>query len=381
MSLTTTEAGRGAALAAASGGRPRAASACPSGVGRSQRCRRGGAVISATVVATRADSACDPIASLRDAVVAAARTLADGELPRLPTLDRPPKLELGDFATNAAMLLAPLARSAPREVAPRLAAALADAHALGIVHRDLKPENIVVGRARDGSDLVKVVDFGIAKAVTGDRQQVTRTGFVLGTPDYMSPEQLAGEPLDGRSDQYALALVAFQMLTGKLPFAGRTEHEAMLKRLTAQPQKLAEARPDVLWPPGLQEVFDRALSRRPEDRFPSVTDFAEALARAYGFVTPAAGGEAAGRRSSRRATSGVIVGAVVGLVAASAAMVTITWRLVARHSPPAMAAESARVDRPSGAQPTGPAVSTRTAAAPGEGATRVSSAGDRKSVV
>lgn len=256
----------------------------------------------------------------------------------------------------------------------QVAAALADAHALGIVHRDLKPENIVVGRARDGSDLVKVVDFGIAKAVTGDRQQVTRTGFVLGTPDYMSPEQLAGEPLDGRSDQYALALVAFQMLTGKLPFAGRTEHEAMLKRLTAQPQKLAEARPDVLWPPGLQEVFDRALSRRPEDRFPSVTDFAEALARAYGFVTPAAGGEAAGRRSSRRATSGVIVGAVVGLVAASAAMVTITWRLVARHSPPAMAAESARVDRPSGAQPTGPAVSTRTAAAPGEGATRVSSA-------
>ncbi|MCL6440453.1 MAG: arginine--tRNA ligase [Thermoleophilum sp.] len=77
-------------------------------------------------MATRADSACDPIASLRDAVVAAARTLADGELPRLPTLDRPPKLELGDFATNAAMLLAPLARSAPREVAPRLAAALAD---------------------------------------------------------------------------------------------------------------------------------------------------------------------------------------------------------------------------------------------------------------
>jgi predicted Ser/Thr protein kinase len=256
----------------------------------------------------------------------------------------------------------------------QVAAALADAHALGIVHRDLKPENIVVGRARDGGDLVKVVDFGIAKAVTGDRQQVTRTGFVLGTPDYMSPEQLAGEPLDGQSDQYALALVAFQMLTGKLPFAGRTEHEAMLKRLTAQPQKLAEARPDVVWPQGLQEVFDRALSRRPQDRFPSVTDFAEALARALGFVTPAAGHETAGRRGGRRATSGAIVGAVIGLVAASAAMVTITWRLVARHSPAAMAAESARVDQPSGSRPTGPAASAGASAAKAEGGTRVSSA-------
>ena len=257
----------------------------------------------------------------------------------------------------------------------QVAAALADAHALGIVHRDLKPENIVVGRARDGSDLVKIVDFGIAKAVTGDRQQVTRTGFVLGTPDYMSPEQLAGEPLDGQSDQYALALVAFQMLTGKLPFAGKTEHEAMLKRLTAQPQKLAEARPDVVWPTGLQEVFDRALSRRPQDRYPSVTDFAEALARAFGFVTPAAGGEAAAHRGGRRPTSSVIMGAVIGLVAASAAMVTITWRLVARRSPAATAAEGARVDQPSsGSGPAGPAVSTRTSAAQAEGATRLSSA-------
>jgi serine/threonine-protein kinase len=237
----------------------------------------------------------------------------------------------------------------------QVAAALADAHALGIVHRDLKPENIMIGRSRDGGDLVKVVDFGIAKAVTGDRQQVTKTGFVLGTPDYMSPEQLAGEPLGGQSDQYALALVAFQMLTGKLPFAGKTEHEVLVKRLTAEPLKLVEARPDLTWPAGLQAVFDRALARRPEDRFPSVTDFAEALAAAYGIATPAAPGQAAVSRSSRRSFGrGLLVGSLVAVLAASAAMVTLTWRMMARNSEAATAADSSPSQPPGAVAPSAP---------------------------
>jgi serine/threonine-protein kinase len=84
------------------------------------------------------------------------------------------------------------------------------AHDLGIVHRDLKPDNIMVARGRDGSDIVKVVDFGIAKAMSGEEggQKVTKTGLVVGTPEYMSPEQLSGDKLDGRSDTYSLALVA-----------------------------------------------------------------------------------------------------------------------------------------------------------------------------
>ena len=92
---------------------------------------------------------------------------------------------------------------------------------MGIVHRDLKPDNIMIAQSRDGCDCVKVVDFGIAKAADNAAQKVTKTGLVVGTPEYMSPEQLAGDKLDGRSDIYSLALVTFNMLTGTLPFPAR----------------------------------------------------------------------------------------------------------------------------------------------------------------
>ena len=102
------------------------------------------------------------------------------------------------------------------DIVRQAADALAVAHDMGIVHRDLKPDNIMIAKTRDGSDLVKVVDFGIAKAAGNDAQKVTKTGLVVGTPEYMSPEQLAGDKLDGRSDIYSLGLVAFNMLTGAL---------------------------------------------------------------------------------------------------------------------------------------------------------------------
>ena len=108
--------------------------------------------------------------------------------------------------------------SAPPRSCARPAEALAVAHDMGIVHRDLKPDNIMIAKTRDGDDLVKVVDFGIAKAAGNEAQKVTKTGLVVGTPEYMSPEQLAGDTLDGRSDIYSLGLVAFNMLTGTLPF-------------------------------------------------------------------------------------------------------------------------------------------------------------------
>ncbi|HTD62013.1 MAG TPA: serine/threonine-protein kinase, partial [Gemmatimonadaceae bacterium] len=110
----------------------------------------------------------------------------------------------------------PLARAV--NIARQTADALTVAHELGIVHRDLKPDNIMIGRGREGADMVKVVDFGIAKASQNEAQKVTKTGLVVGTPEYMSPEQLAGDKLDGRSDVYSLGLVTFVMLTGKLPF-------------------------------------------------------------------------------------------------------------------------------------------------------------------
>ena len=164
--------------------------------------------------------------------------------------------------------------------------ALQAAHDLGIVHRDLKPDNIMVSRGRDGADVVKVVDFGIAKAMGGDDagQKVTKTGLVVGTPEFMSPEQLAGDKVDGRSDLYALALVFFQTLTGKLPFEAETVQETMIKRLTDEPATLVTVRPDLPFPPGLQAVLDSALTRSPGDRYQTVLKFADDVQAVTGTV-------------------------------------------------------------------------------------------------
>jgi serine/threonine-protein kinase len=160
-------------------------------------------------------------------------------------------------------------------------AALQVAHDEGIVHRDLKPDNIMLTSARDGSDVVKVVDFGIAKAMTGEEgQKVTKTGLVVGTPEYMSPEQLSGDVLDGRSDIYSLALVLFRSVTGSLPFQAESAQETMVKRLTDAPLKLAQVAPDAQWPPRLQGVMDRALERMPADRYASAAMFVSDVANA-----------------------------------------------------------------------------------------------------
>ncbi len=162
------------------------------------------------------------------------------------------------------------------EIFRQAADALQAAHDLGIVHRDLKPDNIMISRGREGGDWVKVVDFGIAKAVGGDEagQKVTKTGLVVGTPEFMSPEQLSGDKVDGRSDLYSLALVFFRMLTGQLPFQADTVQETMIKRLTDEPTQLAQARPDLTFPQGLQQVLDTALARTPAQRYQSVAKFA-----------------------------------------------------------------------------------------------------------
>ena len=174
----------------------------------------------------------------------------------------------------------------PRAVAIffQVAEALQAAHDLGIVHRDLKPDNIMLTRRKDGADVVKVVDFGIAKAVGGDQagQKVTKTGLVVGTPEFMSPEQLSGDTLDGRSDLYSLALVFYRMLSGKLPFEATTVQETMIKRLTDDPTKLADARPDLTFPPGLQPVLDIALARSPVERYQTVAKFAADVAAVTG---------------------------------------------------------------------------------------------------
>jgi tRNA A-37 threonylcarbamoyl transferase component Bud32 len=175
-----------------------------------------------------------------------------------------------------------LAPELTASVIRQTASALQAAHALHIVHRDLKPDNIML--IERGDELrVKVVDFGIAKA-RDPKQKVTVTGAIVGTPDYMSPEQVTGDETDGRSDQYALALVAVKLLTGKLPFANTTGVESLTSRLFSEPLSLRSLRADVAWPQKLQDVINRALSPRPDDRFASVTEFAKAFDRALSAI-------------------------------------------------------------------------------------------------
>src|SRR5258708_22698940 len=115
----------------------------------------------------------------------------------------------------------------------QLAAALAAAHAVNVVHRDLKPQNILLG----GGDHVYVTDFGIAKTLDSDRTSVTRTRAVFGTPLYMSPEQVEGQPLDQRSHLYTFGLIFYEMLTGVLPFTGDTTFQLMYQRVHPLPNR------------------------------------------------------------------------------------------------------------------------------------------------
>ncbi|HEU4457143.1 MAG TPA: serine/threonine-protein kinase [Longimicrobium sp.] len=171
----------------------------------------------------------------------------------------------------------------------QVAGALQAAHEAGIVHRDLKPGNVMVSPGRGGADAVKVVDFDIAKGSRdGEPGDVTRLGFVIGTPEYMSPEQLLGMPLDGRSDVYSLALVLFRMLAGALPFRASDTQEMMVQRLTGDPLRLEDVLPGLAAPPALQAALDRALQRRAEDRFESAAAFADAVAAALAQPTSAA---------------------------------------------------------------------------------------------
>lgn len=201
----------------------------------------------------------------------------------------------------------PLERSV--EIVRQIALALDAAHHTGIVHRDLKPGNVMIARARDGGDMVKVVDFDIAKgSAEGAGAEVTRTGFVVGTPEYMSPEQLIGDPLDHRSDVYSLAVVFVRILTGALPVRATTTQDLMVERLTREPLSLAELVPDLDLPPSLQAALDGGLERRREDRPESAGALAASLLEAADGTSTAGGGAAAKPAPTRtnRATDATV---------------------------------------------------------------------------
>ena len=153
------------------------------------------------------------------------------------------------------------------------------AHELHIIHRDLKPENVMLIEATDvqGGIRAVVMDFGLAKERRAEPEvaKLTATGIVLGTPEFMSPEQIRGKTLDGRSDVYALGILAFEMFTGQLPFQGRSAQEMMIARLRGNAMPLRQSKPDL--PVKLEQIIAKSLETEPDKRWESMTTFAEAL--------------------------------------------------------------------------------------------------------
>jgi serine/threonine protein kinase len=156
---------------------------------------------------------------------------------------------------------------------------LGHAHDLQIIHRDLKPENVMLvpDPSTSGGFRSVVMDFGLAKERRAgpDVVKLTATGIVLGTPEFMSPEQIRGKPLDGRSDVYALAILAFELFTGQLPFTGKSAQETMIARLRGAPLRLRDARPDL--PAKLEVVINKALAVDPAERYSSMTELGHAF--------------------------------------------------------------------------------------------------------
>ena len=213
-------------------------------------------------------------------------------------------------------------------------------HAQGIVHRDLKPDNIMVSGPSGGPDLAKVVDFGVSKVNAERSQHVTSSGIIVGTPVYMSPEQVSGGEVEGQSDQFTLAIIAFELMTGALPYEAANQNEQVAARVTRAPRSLAAAAPGVAWSAALETVIARALDREPSRRFRTISEFGKALALAatdgpvvrseartvvfppampaHAMGAPAP--EAPSARASRRRT-GAWVGAAAGVVVVAAGLV------------------------------------------------------------
>lgn len=171
----------------------------------------------------------------------------------------------------------PLPIDLSRRVLREAALALGHAHKRGIVHRDVKPANIML--ETDGR--VILTDFGISKALEGG-SGFTGTGAIIGTPHYMAPEQAKGLEVDGRADQYSLAVVGYQILTGRQPFEG-SSHSILYKHVFEPPPRVFETRPDA--PTDLVAALDRALSKEPEKRFGSMEEFANVVGSERGART------------------------------------------------------------------------------------------------
>ena len=252
-----------------------------------------GRPVAIKVIRVESDTSAEEGARLRQRLVREASAAGNLSHPGIVTV-----YQLGDDGHNVFIVMeyvagvsldrmlanrAPLDPRQVLEILQQVAEALDYAHQAGVVHRDVKPANILVR----GDGRVKIADFGIAKMLQGATQTLTATGVSLGSPAYMSPEQVRGDNLDRRSDQFSLASMAYQMLSGRMPFTADTAHALMYQIVASDP--FAAPRPDAPLDPRFVPTLARALAKNPNERFPSCAAFIYELRRAAGFEPGASG--------------------------------------------------------------------------------------------
>ncbi len=200
------------------------------------------------------------------------------------------ELVVGDTLKTLVQRAGALPVSLVLDVATHVCEALDAAHRLGLVHRDIKPENIVLVSQRDGPPVAKILDFGISRLreETSGIKGLTQTGMVIGTPEYMSPEQALGkrgDDIDGRSDLYSLGVVMYRMLTGELPFKAETTVEMILQHLRTTPVPPHLAKPELAIPEAVSAIVMKALEKDREKRFATGAEMVAAFKKARGSIT------------------------------------------------------------------------------------------------
>jgi serine/threonine-protein kinase len=265
----------------------------------------------------------------------------------------------------------PMPRGRALAIIRQMLRALDHAHAAGVVHRDLKPDNIMLIE-RDGQrDVVKILDFGIAKVTepTSGQEALTQAGVIFGTPEYLSPEQAVGEAVDARADLYAAGVILYEMLVGQRPFESDDKVKIISMHLSHAPPRMRDVNPAVDVPPALEQVVLQAMEKHRENRFASATAFLQALEDSEAVVdpslpmemgptaphialaTPPPGATARGRLAGGRTGALAAVVAVAAVAVGGAA--TWRWRAHRAHSPAVLATH------PAAPAPAAPAVATQ----------------------
>ncbi|MDB4977189.1 MAG: Serine/threonine protein kinase PrkC, regulator of stationary phase [Myxococcaceae bacterium] len=167
-------------------------------------------------------------------------------------------------------------------IAGQICRALREAHGLGVIHRDLKPANVYLVKHGDENEFTKVLDFGLVKNIEEKGEQLTQVGLFMGSPKYMSPEQIRGETVDSRVDVYALGVMMYEMLVGKVPFDSPNSVNILMAHVHEQVPPMHELNPNVRIPPALEALVQKCMAKNPDDRYLSMNDVLFGLKQVLG---------------------------------------------------------------------------------------------------